>query len=103
MATRRKPTAERRDRQAFEERRLHAAELFAQDVHQAEVARTLGVSRQTVSRWHQRWQADGTAGLQSRGAPGRTPQLSDAQLEQAEQALLEGAKAHGFDTDLMLL
>jgi transposase len=103
MATRRKPIAERRDPQAFEERRLHAAELFAQDVHQAEVARTLGVSRQTVSRWHQRWQADGTAGLRSPGAPGRTPQLSDAQLEQAEQALLEGAKAHGFDTDLMLL
>ena len=48
MATRRKPTAERRDRQAFEERRLNAAELFAQDIHQAEVARTLGVSRQTV-------------------------------------------------------
>lgn len=103
MAIRRKPTAERRDRQAFQERRLHAAELFAQDVHQAEVARTLGVSRQTVSRWHQRWQADGTAGLQSRGAPGRTPQVSDAHLEQAEQALLKGAKAHGFDSDLWTL
>ena len=43
------------------------------------------------------------AGLRSRGAPGRTPQLSDAQLQQAEQALLEGAKAHGFDTDLWTL
>jgi transposase len=103
MATRRKPTAERRDRQALEGRRLHAAELFAQDVHQAQVARTLGVSRQTVSRWHARWQADGTAGLQSRGAPGRAPQVSDAHLEQAEQALLKGAKAHGFDTDLWTL
>ena len=103
MATRRKPAAERRDRQAFEERRLYAAELFTQHVHQAEVARTLGVSRQTVSRWHARWQAEGTAGLHSRGAPGRTPRLSDAQLEQAEQALLEGAKAHGFDTDLWTL
>src|SRR4029453_11884982 len=68
-----------------------------------EVARTLGVSRQTVSRWHQRWQADGTAGLQSRGAPGRAPQLSAAHLEQAEQALLKGAKAHGFDSDLWTL
>jgi transposase len=103
MATRRKPAVERRDPQAFEERRLHAAELFAQHVRQAEVARTLGVSRQTVSRWHQRWQAGGAAGLRSRGAPGRTPRLSDAQLEQAEQALLEGAKAHGFDTDLWTL
>jgi transposase len=103
MATRRKPAAERRDPQALEERRLHAAELFAQHVHQAEVARILGVSRQTVSRWHGRWQADGTAGLSSRGAPGRTPRVSDAQLAQAEQSLLEGAKAHGFDTDLWTL
>ena len=73
MATRRKPAAERRDPQALEERRLRAAELFAQDVHQAKVARTLGVSRQAVSRWHAHWQADGSAGLASRGAPGRTP------------------------------
>jgi len=35
-----------------------------------------------------------------RAAP---PQVSDAQLEQAEQALLKGAKAHGFDTDLWTL
>jgi transposase len=103
MARHRNPAAGRRDPQALEERRLHAAELFAQHVHQAEVARTLGVSRQTVSRWCQRWQADGTAGLASRGAPGRTPRVSDAQLARAEQALLEGAKAHGFDTDLWTL
>jgi transposase len=103
MATRRNPAAQRRDPQALEERRLRAAELFAQHVHQAEVARTLGVSRQTVSRWHQRFKAGGTAGLASRGAPGRTPRLSDAQLARAEQALLEGAKAHGFDTDLWTL
>jgi transposase len=103
MATRRKPAAERRDPQALEERRLQAAELFAQGIHQAEVARSLGVSRQTVSRWHQRWQAGGTTGLASRGAPGRIPKVSDTQLAQAEQALLEGAKAHGFDTDLWTL
>ena len=36
MATRRNPTAERRDRQAFQERRLQVVELFAQDVDQAE-------------------------------------------------------------------
>jgi transposase len=104
MATQdRKPTTHRRDRQAFEDRRLHAADLFAQHVHQAEVARRLGVSRQTVSRWHQRWQADGTHGLASTGPPGRTPSLSVAQLDTVEQALLQGAKAHGFDTDLWTL
>lgn len=103
MATRRNPAAQRRDPQALEERRLRAAELFAHDVHQGEVARRLGVSRQTVSRWHARFKADGIGGLTSRGAPGRAPKVSDAQLAQAEQALLEGAKAHGFDTDLWTL
>ncbi|HEX8858353.1 MAG TPA: winged helix-turn-helix domain-containing protein [Actinomycetes bacterium] len=104
MAARdRKPVTERRDRQAFQDRRLQAAELFQQGIHQAEVARTLGVSRQTASRWQQRWQSDSAAGLASRGAPGRSPKLSDAQLEQVQQALLEGAKAHGFDTNLWTL
>ena len=104
MAARdRKPVTGRRDRQAFQDRRLQAAELFQQGVHQAEVARRLGVSRQTANRWQQRWQSDGAAGLASRGAPGRSPKLSDAQLEQVEQALLEGAKAHGFDTNLWTL
>jgi len=104
MATRdRKPVTERRDRQALEDRRLHAAELFQQGIQQAEVARTLGVSRQTVSRWHQRWQANGTHGLASAGPPGRTPNLSVAQLEVVDQALRQGAKAHGFDTDLWTL
>jgi transposase len=99
----RKPTTTRRDRHGFEDRRLHAADLFAQGIHQAEVARRLGVSRQTVSRWHARWTNDGTDSLRSAGPPGRTPKLSPAQLEAVEQALLQGAKAHGFDTDLWTL
>ena len=53
MAARnRKPITERRDRDAFEERRLQAAQLFQEGIHQAEVARRFGVSRQTASRWH---------------------------------------------------
>jgi hypothetical protein len=41
------------DCQGLEARRLHAAELFATGVGQAEVARQLGVTRQSVNRWHQ--------------------------------------------------
>ena len=104
MATRgRKPAAERRDRQVFEGRRLHAADLFEQGIRQAEVARRLGVSRQTASRWQARWRNHGLEGLRSLGPPGRTPKLSAAQLDLVEQALLRGAKAHGFDTELWTL
>src|SRR5262245_36343035 len=104
MATQdRKPITHRRDRHAYQDRRLQAAELFAQDTHQAEVARTLGVSRQTASRWHQRWQANGPPGLRSAGPPGRTPRLGPAQLDTAEQARLQRAKANGSDTELWAL
>ena len=87
------------ERAALEARRLRAAELFAQGRTQAEVARTLGVARQNVSRWHARWQAGGLQGLRSAGPTGPTPHLSDAQLAAIDRALREGARAHGFDSD----
>src|SRR6266576_3140671 len=93
----------RRDRDAQEQVRLQAVGLFARQVPQAEIARTLGVSRQNVSRWYRRWQHGGEDALRSRGAPGRTPQVSPAQLAEVEQALLAGARASGFGTDLWTL
>jgi len=100
-----RPTAYRRnarglrDRQAFEGVRMLAGALFAAGHSQAEVARTLGVARQNVSRWHARWQAGGLEALRSAGPTGQAPRLSDAQLAAIDQALREGARAHGFDTD----
>jgi transposase len=104
----RMPTTPRRaaaqaERERLQARRLRAAELFAVGVRQAEVARQLGVSRQSVSDWHARWQADGTDALRSRGPTGPTPKVSDAQLGQVEQALLTGATANGFVGELWTL
>jgi transposase len=92
-----------RERAVRQERRGRAAELFAQGASRAEVARQLDVSRQSASRWHAGWQASGTTGLQSRGPTGRRPKVGDDQLEAIEQALLEGALAHGFATDVWTL
>jgi transposase len=93
-------TQERAARQA---RRERAAELFGQGRSQAEVARELDVSRQSASRWHTRWQADGTTAMRSRGPTGRRPKVPDGKLEVIEQALLEGALTHGFATDVWTL
>jgi transposase len=98
----RRPAAQR-ERERLQARRLRAAELFAAGVHQAEVARQLGVSAQAVSVWHGRWQAGGTEALYSRGPSGPAPRLSDVQLATIEQALLEGATAHGFTGELWTL
>jgi transposase len=90
-------------RAARQARRERAAELFAQGRSQAEVARELDVSRQSASRWHAGWQAEGSRALQSRGPTGRSPKVPDSALDEIEQALLEGALAHGFATDVWTL
>jgi transposase len=90
-------------RVARQARRETAAELFARGRSQAEVARQLDVSRQSASRWHAGWQADGKAALRTRGPTGRRPKVADDQLEAIQQALLEGALAHGFPTDVWTL
>jgi transposase len=102
MPTIRRPSPQD-GRAALEARRLQAAELFAQGHTQAEVARTLGVSRQSAHLWHTRFQEGGVDALRSQGPTGPDPKVSDAQLAEIEQALLQGAKANGFDTDLWTL
>ncbi len=100
-----RPTAYRRnarglrDRQAFEGIRMLAGALFAAGRSQAEVARQLGVARQNVSRWHGLWRTGGLEALRSAGPTGQAPRLSDQQLHRIDQALRQGARAHGFDTD----
>ena len=41
--------------------------------------------------------------MQSRGPTGRPPKIPDTALEGIEKALLEGALAHGFTTDVWTL
>jgi transposase len=99
------PTAYRRnarglrDRQAFEHVRMQAGALFAAGHAQAEVARQLGVARQNVSRWHARWRQGGQEALRSTGPTGPDPRLSETQRAAIDQALRQGARANGFDTD----
>jgi transposase len=88
-----------RDRLAFEGVRMQAGALFAAGRSQAEVAHQLGVARQNVSRWHARWRSGGPDALRSAGPTGPGPRLSDQQLHAIDQALRQGARAHGFDTD----
>jgi transposase len=92
-AARVRATTERASRQA---RRLQAAALFAQGVRPAEVARRLGVSKQSASRWHATWHHGGAEALASKGPSGVAPRLSDADLQRVAEALGQGASAHGF-------
>ncbi len=84
----------------LERRREHAIQLLKQGHPPVEVARRLGVDRRSVRRWKAAHRKAGLKGLRARPAPGRPPKLSPKQKRQLEEALLEGAQAAGFPSDL---
>jgi len=95
--------APRRDFAALEERRMRAGAMFERGVSQADVARSLGVSRETASQWAAAFRRDGLDGLVAAGRAGRLRKLSDTQLALVEEALSAGPRANGFPTELWTL
>jgi transposase len=90
----------KRDFQALEQRRFAAQKLLAEGIHQSEVARRLGVHRQSVSRWAAALHKDGKAALRKAGRAGRLPRISAEQKQQIKAALVKGPQAHGYTTAL---
>jgi transposase len=79
--------------------RRRAAILFAQGVSRAEVARAVGVSRATTTRWHRLWEEGGETALLLSARRGRPPRLDPRALERIEGALLRPPRASGYDLD----
>lgn len=98
-----KDTRARRDFAGLRARRMQAAALFARGKTQADVARALGVSRQSASQWHARWKQGGAKALRGAERAGRKPRLTAKELRHLDTALRRGARAHGFVTDLWTL
>jgi transposase len=90
----------KRDFDALEKRRFAAQKLLAEGLHQSEVARRLGVHRQSVSRWAAAFEEDGKDALRKAGRAGRLPRLSQPQKERIKEALVEGPQAYGYATSL---
>ena len=82
---------------------MRAADLLEQDVIPAEIARRVGVAHQVVSEWRKAWRQGGREALRSAGPAGRKSRLNAAQLEQVESALVNGAAANGYQTDVWTL
>lgn len=92
----------KRDFAALEKRRLKGAKLLARGVSKSEVARQLGVTRQTVAAWEQRL-AEGGKDALKRGELGRPRQLDAAQERELGKLLMTGALAAGYPTELWTL
>jgi transposase len=82
----------------LERRRRRAVDLVSQGEPRVVVARFLGVHPKTLSRWVRL--ARQPNGLDPKAHPGRPAGMSDEQLRQLEQLLLQGAKQHGWHNQL---
>lgn len=80
-----------------------AAEFFEQGIGPSEVARRLGVTTGAASQWRKSWQKAGKEALRSKAHPGSKPKVPRERLPELAKLLLDGAKAHGFATELWTL
>lgn len=87
----------------LEVRRRRAVALLDTGLGVREVARQIGCSPASVSRWQAEVRARGPDGLRPKPAPGRPPRLTARQRAKLLKLLLRGATAHGFRTDLWTL
>ena len=84
----------------LERRRRRAIGLLREGYAPVQVARRLGVDRRSVRRWSAAYRRKGDRGIEAVAAPGRPSKLSQVQKQEIQEALLEGAQAAGFATDL---
>ncbi len=91
----------RRDFEALEARRREGMRLLGRGMKQAEIARRLEVSKQTVSSWAKSRESDPRAWRAKRlGRPGG---MTDAERARLSKLLIEGALSAGFPTELWTL
>ena len=75
---------------AAQARRLLAIALILEGVSRQQAARQTGMDRQTLRDWVHRYNATGIAGLVSRKAPGATPKLTAAQMNELRELVIAG-------------
>jgi transposase len=82
----------------LEHRRSRGVQLVEQGESPALVARILGVTRSSLHRWRRMARHD--HGLSAKPVSGPKRRLTDAQLQQLERLLDQGAPAQGFPNEL---
>lgn len=89
--------------QELERRRQQAMVLLDQGIRPAAVARALGTSRASMTRWRQAYEAGGKKALAAKPHPGGMSRLTVAQRKRLARLLLQGPRKHGYGTELWTL
>lgn len=71
-------------------RRLLALALVLEGHSRTEAAALSGMDRQTLRDWVHRYNDLGVEGLKSRSSPGRTPALSEQQMAELRELVIQG-------------
>ena len=87
----------------LERRRRQAMALIDRGMRSAAVARAVGVSRASVTRWRQAYAAGGAEAMAAKPHPGGPSRLTDAQRKRLVRMLLQGPRKHGYGTELWTL
>jgi len=89
--------------QQLEKRRLLALRLLKEGKTPSFVARSLGASKSSVSRWREVYREKGKSGLRPKPIPGRPPRLNGTQKARLAGWLLRNPLAYGYKTDIWTL
>lgn len=87
----------------LEQRRRQAVALLEQGLTGSQVARAVGTSQASVTRWRQAYERQGDKALAAKPHPGRRPKLTVRQRERLGRMLLQGPAKHGYGTELWTL
>jgi transposase len=87
----------------LEQRRRQAISLLKQGLIPAQVARAVGASRASVTRWRQAHEKKGDPALASKPHPGKPARLTPGQGRRLLALLKRGPRRHGYSTELWTL
>ena len=87
----------------LEQRRRLAVVLLQQGLTGSQVAKAVGASPASVTRWRQAYERRGGKALAAKPHPGRRPKLTARQRERLGRLLLQGPGKHGYATELWTL
>src|SRR5712691_351866 len=94
------PAGVKRDFAELQRRRMKAAKLLGRGWSQAEVARAVGVSRESVRRWADSLELQGVDALRRVGRAGRPTRITESDLDRLAELLEQGPESYGFPTNL---
>lgn len=87
----------------LERRRLRAMALLDKGLSGVEVAKAVGATPGAISQWKARYQRDGPDALIAKPHPGPESKLTAKQRKQLGRMLRQGARKHGYTTELWTL